>query len=137
MIYLKPKTMRKKISIILITALVLLIINCKRKDSTNTYVYTSKSPSEITLYLYIDSKYIGELPYLEKNAISDISSSKALNLPLKYGTHIMTAKDKRGNEISALKIDVASYVTSSSGLCGSHSQSVQGLLSRRIIVDMF
>ena len=137
MIYLKPKTMKKKISIILIIASVLLIINCKRKDSTKTYVYTSKSPSEIILYLYIDNKYIGELPYLENNAINDISSSKALDLPLKYGTHIMTAKDKKGNDISSLKIDVASSVTSSFSLIGSNSQSVRGLLSRRIIVDMF
>lgn len=129
--------MKKKISIILIIASVLLIINYTRKDSTKTYVYTSKSPSEVTLYLYIDNKYIGELPYLENNVLNDISSSKALDLPLKYGTHIMTAKDKKGNDISSLKIDVASYVTSSSGLIGSHSQSVRGFLSRRIIVDMF
>jgi len=129
--------MKKKISIILIIVSVLLIINCKRKDSTNTYVYTSKSPSEITLYLYIDNKYIGELPYLENNDINNITSSKALHLPLKYGTHIMTAKDKKGNDVSALKIDVASNLTSSSGLIGSHSQSVRGLLSRHIIVDMF
>jgi len=129
--------MKKKISIILIIAAVLLIINCKRNDSTYTYIYTSKSPSEVTLYLYIDNKYIGQLPYHENNAIKDISSSNALDFQLKYGTHIMTAKDKKGNDISALKIDVASYVTSSSGLIGSHSQSVRGLLSRRIIVDMF
>jgi hypothetical protein len=129
--------MKKKISIILIIGSVLLIINWKRKDSTNTYVYTSKSPSEITLYLYVDNQYVGEIPYLENNAINDISSSKALDLQLKYGTHIMTAKDKKGNDISALKIDAASYVTSSSGLTGSHSQSVRGILNRRIIVDMF
>jgi hypothetical protein len=129
--------MKKTISIILIIASALLIINCTRKDSTKTYVYTSKSPSEVTLYLYIDNKYIGELPHLENNAIDNITSSKALDLSLKYGTHIMTAKDKKGNEISALKIEVASNLTSSYGLIGSHSQSVRGLLSRRIIVDMF
>ncbi|HLN72953.1 MAG TPA: hypothetical protein VK205_06640 [Prolixibacteraceae bacterium] len=129
--------MKKKILFILMIASILLIINCVRKDSTDTYVYTSKSPSENTLYLYIDNKYIGELPYLEKNTVKHISSSKALNLSLKYGSHIMTAKDKNGNDISSLKIDVASYVTSSSGLVGSHSQSVRGLLNRRIIVDMF
>ncbi len=129
--------MKKTISIILIIASALLIINCTRKDSTKTYVYTSKSPSEVRLYLYIDNKYIGELPYLENKAINNITSSKALDLSLKYGTHIMTAKDKKGNDVSVLKIEVASNLTSSYGLIGSHSQSVRGLLSRRIIVDMF
>lgn len=129
--------MKKKISIILLIASLLVIIGWSRKDSTNTYVYTSKSPSEVTLYLYVDNQYVGEIPYCERNAINDISSGKALELPLKYGTHVMTAKDKKGNDVSALKIDVASYVTSSSGLTGNHTQSVRGLLSRRIIVDMF
>lgn len=129
--------MKKKILIVLIIASALLVINYLAEDSTRTYVYTSKSPSEIPLYLYVDNQYIGELPYLDKDAIKDISSGKALDLPLKHGTHLMTAKDKNGHEISSLKIEVASYVTSSSGLMGSHSQSVRGLLKRRIIVDMF
>lgn len=129
--------MKRKISIILIIASVLLIVNCTRNDSTKTYVFTSKSLLKETLSLYIDNKYIGELPYIEGNPINDISTSKALELSLKYGTHTMMAKDKKGNDISALSIKVARYVTSSTGNIGSHSQSVRGLLDRHIIVNMF
>lgn len=91
----KPNTMKTKILIVLMIASLFLIINCQRQNSTDTYVYTSKNPSEITLCLYVDDKYMGELPYLENNSIDDISSSKALNFKLKFGTHIMTAKDKK------------------------------------------
>jgi hypothetical protein len=129
--------MKKKISIILIFALVLWFINYLGENSTRTSVYTSKSASEVPLYLYVDNQYVGELPSRENDAKSDISSGKALDLPLKHGTHIMTAKDKNGKDISSLKIEVASFKTSSWGLIGGHSQAVRGVLKRRIVVDMF
>lgn len=129
--------MKKKISIILLVVSVLLVISYLGEDSTRTYIYTSKNSSETPLYLYIDNQYIGELPHVEKDAAKDISLNKALDWSLKHGTHIVTAKDKRGNDISSLKIEVASLKTSSWGLIGGHSQAVRGLLKRRIVVDMF
>ena len=137
MMYLIPNNMKTKISILLMIASLFLIINCQRQDSTDTYVYTSKNPSENPLYLYVDDKYMGELPYLESNAIDDISSSKAFHFKLKFGTHIMTAKDKKGNDVSALKIEVERNRTTSYDIIGGHSQSAKGLIKRGIILDMF
>jgi len=128
--------MKKYIPIVLMIATVVLFVNYMRIDSTRTYVYTSKKPAGHPLSLYIDDKYIGELPYVDKNAVNDISSSNALDLSLKYGTHNMTAKNKEGNDISAVKIEVSGFSTSSISLTGSHSQSFTGLPNRHIIVEM-
>lgn len=115
----------------------LLIANYMGNDSTRTSVYTSNGAYGDTLYLFVDNEYVGELPQVDNHALKDIRSGKTLDLSLKHGTHLMTAKDRKGNEISTLKINVASFVTSSIGLTGGHRQSVEGLLNRRILVDMF
>ncbi len=86
--------------IISVFLLITLTTGCVRYSGKgfNTYFWSS-TPQKEPLYLYVDDKKIGLLPYLEEAPVcsDDASKKQALFIALNTRKHVIEVKDKDGN----------------------------------------
>jgi hypothetical protein len=124
-------------SLLVAVASILLFTACKKNDETyNAYFFTTKSPDEVKLSLFIDGEYKGELPYLNPKPTcdNDTLKQKALILRLGSGKHDFVAKDDQGNERSTNKVKITKNKTSCSGSNGGSEMTKQ---NDCLIVNLF
>lgn len=92
--------MKSLLPILIVVLLVTFTSGCVRyaEKGFDTYFWTS-TPQKEPLYLYIDDKKIGLLPYLEEAPVcSDhLSKKQALFIALNTRKHVVEVKDRYGN----------------------------------------
>ncbi len=125
--------MKKIIYAILPVLFLALFLNgCRKEESTsgtifNTNFYTSSAAAKGKMYLFVDDKSIGELPYFSKNPGCGGTSgdgTKPLNMQLKSGTHSIVGKDESGKIRSSGTIKISkSSMSSSVGIGGQEMYS--------------
>lgn len=112
--------MKKFILSVFVAALVILLFaQCSKNRTTyNAHFWTNKPPSEARLFLFIDDKYKGELPYFINQPAC--GNEQTLSFPLESGKHKIIAKDARMNIKSSgsIKIKSNSSMSSSGGIGG-------------------
>jgi hypothetical protein len=105
-----------------IALLVVAFTQCKKDDTIyQGYFYTSNSPTEAQLSLYLDGTYMGALPYINRNQNSvtaDSIKKYALPITVKAGKHELQAKDQNANLRSKAEFKVTKNKTSTSGGIG-------------------
>jgi hypothetical protein len=117
------------IKVILFTAGVMVLVNCKRfgKDH-NAYFFTDVENNGGHLTLFIDGKNKGELPNL-KTSVSpgnDTVLTQALHLILSPGRYKLEAKDDQGNVKCSGLIKFRSNSLNNSCTMGSQATSRSG-----------
>jgi hypothetical protein len=102
-----------------------LFTNCRKEDSTavvyNANFYSSVSSSDGEMSLFVDGKYIGELPYLSQAPTCDKvdgDGNKPLYMQLKPGTYKIVGKDASGNVKSSGTLSISKNRMESSGYIG-------------------
>jgi hypothetical protein len=82
------------------------LIQCKKRDQVfEYYFYTSIDTAQTTLKLYVDDKFIAELPFMYD--VSDTATMSSLpSYTFKHGKYEVIAKDSNGNVRVKLNVKV-------------------------------
>lgn len=87
--------------------IVIGLSGCNKDDDTvfNSHFYTSQNADEISLSLYIDGNYEGELPNLTDKPDCNNTES-TLSRTLESGKYNLTTKDESGNLVNELVLEI-------------------------------
>jgi len=79
---------------------VLLLTQCNKADFFyDLYFYTNMDSADVTLSIYLDDEFDGEIPYLSTDPTCDNDTLKqqSLLLTVQSGKYDVVAKDAQGN----------------------------------------